>query len=175
MVEIGPLRTIHWWWAPPPNWAATGWSPHASIGRWTSAVAGWRHVQCKIRYKAQAVDCTLHPLTGDRVEVRFDATAAQHRPRTGRIFYDGDMSGRWTLPELKEEVHRDHDHATIRDIAIIMVALESFVVLAMLGILIWQISRLIKMLQTEVRPIIQDTQETLATLRGTTKFVAETS
>ena len=63
--------------------------------------------------------------------------------------------------------------ATIRDISIIMVALESFVIMAMLGILIWQVYKLVKVLQTEIRPIIQDTQETLATLRGTTNFMTE--
>ena len=63
--------------------------------------------------------------------------------------------------------------ATIRDLSIIMVALESFVIMAMLGILIWQVYKLVKVLQTEIRPIMQDTQETLATLRGTTNFMAE--
>lgn len=63
--------------------------------------------------------------------------------------------------------------ATIRDISIIMVALESFVIMAMLGILIWQVYKLVRMLQTEIRPIMQDTQETLATLRGTTNFMTE--
>lgn len=63
--------------------------------------------------------------------------------------------------------------ATIRDISIIMVALESFVIMAMLGILIWQVYKLVRVLQTEIRPIMLDTQETLATLRGTTNFMAE--
>ena len=63
--------------------------------------------------------------------------------------------------------------AIIRDISIIMVALESFVIMAMLGILIWQVYKLVKVLQTEIRPIMQDTQETVATLRGTTNFMAE--
>jgi hypothetical protein len=63
--------------------------------------------------------------------------------------------------------------AVIRDLSIIMVALESFVIMAMLGILIWQVYKLVKVLQTEIRPIMQDTQETLATLRGTTNFMAE--
>ena len=63
--------------------------------------------------------------------------------------------------------------AIIRDISIIMVALESFVIMAMLGILIWQVYKLVRVLQTEIRPILQDTQETLATLRGTTNFMTE--
>ena len=63
--------------------------------------------------------------------------------------------------------------ATIRDLAIIFLALESIVVLALLGILIWQIWRLTKMVQTEVGPIVRDTQDTLSTVRGTTEFVGE--
>lgn len=63
--------------------------------------------------------------------------------------------------------------ATIRDISIILVALESFVIMALLGVLIWQVYKLVKIIQTEIRPIIVDTQETLATLRGTTNFMAE--
>lgn len=63
--------------------------------------------------------------------------------------------------------------ATIRDISIILVALESFVIMALLGVLIWQVYKLVKIIQTEIRPIIADTQETLATLRGTTNFMAE--
>ena len=63
--------------------------------------------------------------------------------------------------------------SVIRDLSIIMVALESFVIMAMLGILIWQVYKLVRVLQTEIRPILQDTQETLATLRGTTNFMTE--
>lgn len=63
--------------------------------------------------------------------------------------------------------------ATLRDLAIIFVALESFVVLALLGILIFQIWRLTKMLQAEVKPIVRDAQETINTVRGTTNFMGE--
>lgn len=63
--------------------------------------------------------------------------------------------------------------ATIRDIVIIFLAVESIVVIAMLGILIWQIWRLTRMIQTEMKPIIRDTQETLSTVRGTTHFMSD--
>jgi hypothetical protein len=61
----------------------------------------------------------------------------------------------------------------IRDLAIIFLALESIVTLALLSILIWQIWRLIKMLQTEILPVIRDAQETVSTVRGTTTFVSD--
>ena len=48
-------------------------------------------VQCKIRYKAQGVDCTLFPLTEDCVEVRFDAPLRDITPGQGAVFYDGDL------------------------------------------------------------------------------------
>jgi hypothetical protein len=62
--------------------------------------------------------------------------------------------------------------ATIRDIAIIIIAVQTIVIGALLGILIWQIWRLVRMFQTEIKPIIQDTQETLHTVRGTATFVS---
>lgn len=62
---------------------------------------------------------------------------------------------------------------TIRDLAIIFVALESLVVLALLSVLIWQIWRLIKMLQTEVLPVIRDAQDTVTTVKGTTTFMTD--
>jgi hypothetical protein len=62
---------------------------------------------------------------------------------------------------------------TVRDLAIIFLALESIVTLTLLSILIWQIWRLIKMLQTEILPVIRDAQETVSTVRGTTTFVSD--
>ena len=61
----------------------------------------------------------------------------------------------------------------IRDIAIIIIAIESIVIMALLGILVWQVWRLIKLVQTEIKPIVADVQETLGTVRGTTTFVSE--
>ena len=63
--------------------------------------------------------------------------------------------------------------ATIRDIAIILLALQTLIVNILLGVLIWQIYRMVRMLQNEIKPIIEDTQETLGTVRGTANFVGE--
>jgi hypothetical protein len=63
--------------------------------------------------------------------------------------------------------------ATVRDIAIIIIALETIVINVLLAVLIWQIWRLVKMFQTEVKPIIKDTQETVGTVRGTATFVSD--
>ena len=63
--------------------------------------------------------------------------------------------------------------ATIRDIAIIIIALETIIIGALLGILIWQVWRLVKLLQTEIKPIIQNTQETVNTVKGTATFMSD--
>ncbi len=62
--------------------------------------------------------------------------------------------------------------ATIRDIAIIIVAIETIFIHALLIILVWQIWKLIKLIQTEIKPILEDTKETIGTVRGTADFVS---
>lgn len=61
----------------------------------------------------------------------------------------------------------------IRDIFIIFMALESLVIGAALVILIIQISSLINLLNNEIKPILDATNETIANLRGTTQFLSE--
>jgi hypothetical protein len=62
--------------------------------------------------------------------------------------------------------------ATIRDIAIIIIAFQTIVIGALLGLLVWQVWRLVKTIQTEIKPILRDTQETVGTVRGTATFVS---
>ena len=64
--------------------------------------------------------------------------------------------------------------ATIRDIAIIVIAVQSIVIGILIGVLIWQIWRLVKVIQNELKPIIEDTQTTVNTVRGTATFVSDT-
>ena len=61
--------------------------------------------------------------------------------------------------------------AVIRDIAIILLAIQTLIVNILLAILIWQVWRMVKMMQGEVKPIIEDTQDTLGAVRGTANFV----
>jgi hypothetical protein len=61
----------------------------------------------------------------------------------------------------------------IRDIFIIFMALESLVLGIVLVILIVQLARLINLLQNEIRPILDSTNETVNTLRGTTAFLSD--
>jgi len=61
----------------------------------------------------------------------------------------------------------------IRDIFIIVVALETLVIGVALIVLIVQLASLINLLQNEVRPILNATNETVNTLRGTVTFLGE--
>lgn len=61
----------------------------------------------------------------------------------------------------------------IRDIFIIVVALESLIIGVALIVLIVQLASLINLLQNEVRPILNATSETVNTLRGTAEFLGE--
>ena len=62
--------------------------------------------------------------------------------------------------------------ARIRDIFIIVMALESLFVGLVLVILMVQLTRLINLLQNEVQPILDSTNETISNLRGTTEFLS---
>ncbi len=61
----------------------------------------------------------------------------------------------------------------IRDVFIIVVALETLVIGVALIVLIVQLASLINLLQNEVRPILNATNETVNTLRGTAEFLGQ--
>ena len=61
----------------------------------------------------------------------------------------------------------------IRDIFIIVVALESLVIGVAMIVLVLQLASLINLLQNEIRPILHATTETVNTLRGTAEFLGE--
>lgn len=63
--------------------------------------------------------------------------------------------------------------AHIRDIFIIFMALESLILGLVLITLVFQIARLTNLLQNEIKPILQSTNETISTLRGTTTFLSD--
>lgn len=61
----------------------------------------------------------------------------------------------------------------IRDIFIIIVALESLIIGVALIVLVTQLASLINLLQNEVRPILKATNDTVNNLRGTAEFLGE--
>jgi hypothetical protein len=65
------------------------------------------------------------------------------------------------------------DTARVRDIFIIFMALETLVMGVALVVLIVQLARLLNLLQNEIKPILDSTNETVSHLRGTTMFLSE--
>jgi hypothetical protein len=61
----------------------------------------------------------------------------------------------------------------IRDVFIIVVGLETLVIGVALVVLLIQLAGLINLMQNEIRPILQATNETVNTLRGTAEFLGE--
>ncbi len=65
------------------------------------------------------------------------------------------------------------DTAKIKDVFIIFMALQSLFLGIILVVLIIQLARLINLLQNDIKPILDSTNETVSTLRGTTIFLSE--
>ena len=63
--------------------------------------------------------------------------------------------------------------ARVRDVFIIFMALESLVIGVALVILIVQLAVLINLLNNEIRPIINSTNETVNTIKGTVTFLSD--
>lgn len=63
--------------------------------------------------------------------------------------------------------------ARIRDVFIIIMAFQSLLIGFVLVILIIQIARLTNLLQNEIKPILDSTNQTISTLRGTTTFLSD--
>jgi hypothetical protein len=61
----------------------------------------------------------------------------------------------------------------LRDFFIIVFALQGILVSVALMILVIQVSALVNLLRQELKPIVDETRETLATVRGTAAFVSK--
>lgn len=62
----------------------------------------------------------------------------------------------------------------VRDLAIVLLAVESLVIGVVLIVLIVEIRSLARLLRDEVKPILDSADETVRTVRGTTTFVSDT-
>jgi hypothetical protein len=60
----------------------------------------------------------------------------------------------------------------IRDLVIIFLALEGILIILSFSLLILQIARLVNLLNTEVKPILENTQQTVKTAQTTVEFVS---
>jgi hypothetical protein len=60
----------------------------------------------------------------------------------------------------------------LRDAAIVFVAFESLVIGMLMIVLVLQLQSLTVLLRDEIRPMLEAANETMSTVRGTTKFVS---
>jgi len=67
----------------------------------------------------------------------------------------------------------DSQTGQIRDIFLIFMAVEFLIIGVALIVMIIQLAALINLLQNEVKPILNATNETVSTLKGTTKFLSD--
>jgi hypothetical protein len=61
----------------------------------------------------------------------------------------------------------------IRDLVIIFLSLEGILIILSLAALTLQVARLVNLLQSEVKPILENTQETVKTAQTTVEFMSE--
>ncbi len=62
---------------------------------------------------------------------------------------------------------------TARDVFLILLALEFMIVGVALIVMVVQLARLMLLLEMEIRPMLENANETLDALRGTTLFLSE--
>ena len=60
-----------------------------------------------------------------------------------------------------------------RDVAIILVAVESLVVTLLLGVVVVLLWRLVNLIEREITPVLSSLQQTVHTVQGTTEFVSD--
>ncbi len=61
----------------------------------------------------------------------------------------------------------------IRDLIVIFVALEVSLIILALAVLILQVAKLVNLLQSEVKPILENTQDAAKTAQTTAQFVSQ--
>ena len=69
---------------------------------------------------------------------------------------------------------RPEDTTFLRDIAIIVLAFETLVVIFFLGVMTVLLIYVVLTLEREIKPVLNATSETIYTVRGTTTFVSDT-
>ncbi len=62
----------------------------------------------------------------------------------------------------------------LKNLAIVLLALETIVVTALLVVVVLLLARLVGMLQEQIAPVLKSVQQTASTVRGTTTFVSDT-
>jgi hypothetical protein len=63
--------------------------------------------------------------------------------------------------------------AAVRDLAIVLLAVESLVIGVLLVVLLVQLRKLVQMLREEIAPMLNSANETVNTVHGTVGFVSD--
>lgn len=62
----------------------------------------------------------------------------------------------------------------VRDLAIVMLALESIVIGILLALMLLQLRKLVSLLRDEVKPMLKEANQTMNTVHGTASFLSKT-
>jgi hypothetical protein len=63
--------------------------------------------------------------------------------------------------------------AAVRDIAIVLLAVESLVIGALMALMLLQMRKLVRLLREEIAPLLRSANETVETVHGTVDFVSQ--
>lgn len=83
------------------------------------------------------------------------------------------VGGVWVSSNFLSSETLENVSASIRDILIIILAIESILVGAFLLLMLWQLYQLVKLLRDEVIPLLNSTKETVEQVKHTTTFVGQ--
>jgi hypothetical protein len=61
----------------------------------------------------------------------------------------------------------------IRDMLVIIIVLEFILIVGALAVVILQVARLVSLLRSEVKPVLENTQEAVNSAKGTVEFVGD--
>jgi hypothetical protein len=64
--------------------------------------------------------------------------------------------------------------AVVRDVAIVLLALESIIIGALLAMMLLQLRKLVSLLREEIAPMLRSANETVNTVHGTADFLSQT-
>jgi len=87
---------------------------------------------------------------------------------TGIVLFVGIAAGIYFLTRAGSDTT-----SQVRDIFIIVLALESLLIGVALIILVTQLAIFTNLIQNEVKPIIASTKETVGTIKGTSQFISK--
>src|SRR5687767_5890691 len=83
------------------------------------------------------------------------------------------VGGVWGLSQFVSPDTLRNVSASVRDVLLVVLAIESLFVGAFLLLMLWQVYQLIRLLREEVIPLLNTTKETVEHVKHTTTFVGQ--